>query len=241
MAAAAREKEERERELAEEEAQRATTDQGSFTSRHRYRTPSSESGGWRSGTGDDEDDGVSDNEGWRQPAAESTEPPKEEWLGDSLKKATSSTSLPSPTLRLSAAPAGHGGKIVVSPPAQDGDSENEFPLPRSRSNTTRSKSVSQEPSRSASPPPPIPLISPSKRETVDSTLGGPVVNEPESSEPPAASGHRRSIHSVDMKIPGSFHWSDSDLKPGRANMSEPQQQLASGWGQLFKKFSLNPS
>lgn len=231
MAAAAREKE-------EQEALRASTEDS--LGKHRGRTASSESGGWRSGAADD-DDGVSDSEGWRQPLATSSSS-QEEWLGDSLKKTTPS---------LLQSPAGNGklratvdsdevlsGNIVVS--KHDDEEEDAFPLPRSRSNTN-AKPVSQQHSRTSSPPPPIPEVSTSRVETADSALGGPVYNEPEEAPAPAPSSHRRSLHSVDLRMPGSFHWSDSDVKPSHANPSEPHQQAVSGWAHLFKKLTLQPT
>ncbi|KAJ2915800.1 hypothetical protein MD484_g4617, partial [Candolleomyces efflorescens] len=211
---------------------------------------STESGGWKSGSTRDDaaaDEDVSDNEGWRKPVSSSSLPHsrKESLLGDTLRKDSggSPTSLPKQR--------GVGEDVhvkVFSPDDHGVDDDDDFPLPSSRSNS-RLMSLDAVPDSGAasSTPPPPPIASTS------SALGDVVYyQEPDSDTAASASSTGAAVEpkgpvdfrqSVDMRIPGSFDWSDDRRdevqQPAEAGSGEQAAPAATSWTDLFKKLALN--
>ncbi|KAF6752059.1 CAMK/CAMK1 protein kinase [Ephemerocybe angulata] len=216
MATAAREKE-KERQEQEQLGQISPSGTGTST----------ESGGWRNA----EDEDPSDNEGWRKPVGASPESTKEVFLGDSLRR-DSGSRLPGPA----GSEDVQGGAVPVRVSSADVNSEDEFPLP-SRAN---SKQISSSPQATVvtndeneAPPPPI--------EVPTSALGGLMHGEPEST--PQSSHSKGDVRqSVDMRMPGSFHWSNSDVaaKGSQPAAAPAEAEHVGGWANLFKKISLSP-
>jgi hypothetical protein len=132
-------------------------------------------------------------------------------------------------------------KVKVFEP-EEGDDDDDFPLPSSRSNS-RMMSLDGV-ADSGSPPPPLP-IAPTP---ASSALGGVVYQEPDA-EPAASTDESAFRKSVDLRIPGSFDWSEVEYDRQHEGSSVQEQEPGTGaeatptsptsWTDLFKKLALS--
>lgn len=196
---------------------------------------STDSGGWKISPNATEDD-ISDNEGWRSPAkGHSGNSAKEEFLGDSLRKGS-----PGPVRRLSGnSSSGAPAPVKIAPVDDAVGSDEEFPLPSSRTNSKSLGPSLTTPEVSISPPTTASEAMP----TLAPMLGlGQVINdEPEAvATDPTERSAANDRQSVDMRMPGSFHWTDSDTDLRRPAEQRQESEDQGTWSHLFKRLNLSP-